>query len=76
MCLLLLCCPNSEWTPDSSAGDICALHVKDVLPTQFAVGMKEIECKVGRFESMSSSDLDKYLKKFVPQVVRVRWSNI
>jgi len=60
---------ESPCTDDSQPGDICSLQVADVLPTQFAVGMLEVQCKIGKYESLSPNELEKYLKSHLAPMV-------
>jgi len=71
----LLCCflvlfiislTNASLCSSSSAvGSICQISAYDVKPTQFAIGKLEASCKTGYLESLSSSDLQHFLSKFV-----------
>eukprot|EP01122_Echinamoeba_exundans_P011315 TRINITY_DN4451_c2_g1_i1.p1 TRINITY_DN4451_c2_g1~~TRINITY_DN4451_c2_g1_i1.p1 ORF type:complete len:282 (-),score=68.18 TRINITY_DN4451_c2_g1_i1:98-943(-) len=47
----------------TAPGTFCTIAVNDLRPTQFGVGMDEVDCKRQRFESMSLSDLEDYLLK-------------
>ena len=35
--------------PEAKRGELCKLRVKDLAPTQFAVGRAEVEVRAGRF---------------------------
>jgi len=71
--LSFLTLPIAADTRDCKKSDVpgyeCTLTVYDVLPTQFSVGMEEVECKKNMFESLSNSDLEKYLKDHTVPVV-------
>lgn len=45
-------------------------HVTELRPTQFALGMIEVESKVRRLEKMSSSEIDEYLHEHPVPVVK------
>lgn len=45
----------------SQVGDLCTLNPDQMRPSQFGIGAVEAVCKQGLFESMSSSELEKYL---------------
>jgi hypothetical protein len=48
----------------TTTGTFCTIAVNDLRPTQFGVGMDEVNCKKQRFESMTNSDLQNYLLKY------------
>lgn len=43
-----------------AGGDIFKCKIKDLRPTQLAVGMEEVREKENKFQKMSSNDLEKY----------------
>ncbi len=47
------------------AGEICKIHVDDLLPTQFAIGLIETQCKKGKIESKSKSELKEWLQEYI-----------
>ena len=59
---------------DARSGEFYKLRVKDLSPTQFAVGMAEVEVRAGRMRKKYKKDPDKlhdYLRvRPVPIVVR------
>jgi len=57
---------------DSQVGELCELQVRELKPTQFAVGEGEVKCKRGRIESMSKKKLKEWLEdqdRHVPVVI-------
>jgi len=64
-----------DWcTPEAKKGDLCKVRVKDLAPTQFAVGKAEVEVRAGRMRKKHKHDphkLHDYLRvRPVPVVVR------
>jgi hypothetical protein len=49
----------------SPAGTICKIEASKLRPTQFGIGMQEVDCKKQKFEGMSPSHLQDWLAKFV-----------
>ena len=74
--LLLLWLPAilcvSSCSHSVNAGTVCTVSYDDVRPTQFGVGLSEVDCKRGRLESMSKSELAAFLaqsKNYFPTIV-------
>ena len=70
-----LCDSEFPWCPtDARAGDFYKLRVKDLSPTQFAVGKAEVAVRTGRMRKKFTKDpglLHDYLRvRPVPVVVR------
>jgi len=56
---------------DTKIGDLCTINVRELHPTQFAVGMDEVWCRKKDLESMDQNELNDYLansKRRVPIV--------
>jgi len=61
----------SDCSSSSKVGDICTVAAADLIPTQFALGYAEVECKTTLLNEMTSSEVVKYLsdpKRFIPIV--------
>ncbi len=54
---------------DSTGGDTCTVSVTDLYPTQLTYGSIEVERRSTKFSGLSSSELQKYLKKNTVPVV-------
>jgi hypothetical protein len=70
-----LCDSEFDWCPpDARSGDFYKLRVKDLSPTQFAVGRAEVAVRVGRMRKKFNKDpgkLHDYLRtRPVPVVIR------
>lgn len=57
----------SHCSATEKPGSLCLVPVKNFHPTQFAVGMAEVNCKTKRLNTMSSSELEEYLTKYVQE---------
>jgi len=51
-----------DCTMNSKKGEICTLHVDDLIPSQFGIGQSEVDCKVSLLNSLSKSKMEKYLE--------------
>ena len=59
-----------ECGSDTQTGDICSIPILDVHPTQFSVGMLEVNEKQAAVEHLSSDKLKRFLKKHtIPTVI-------
>jgi len=61
-----------ECKDDDKSGTVCTLKPENLKPTQFAFGSGEVDCKKSYLESMSKSDLEKYLsdeKRYVVVII-------
>ncbi len=70
-----ICDSEFAWHPsDARAGDFYKLRVKDLSPTQFAVGKAEIQVRAGRLRKKYRKDPDKlhdYLRtRPIPTVIK------
>ncbi len=54
----------------TASGEKCLIHIVEAHPTQFSVGMVEVEAKREKIEAMGEEKLSKFLKKHsVPAVI-------
>ncbi len=61
---------NDTCSGATTKGDVCAIQILQVHPTQFSVGMIEVNEKKSEIEGMSEKKLKKFLKKHtIPTVV-------
>jgi hypothetical protein len=63
-------------TVHTPVGTVCKIEASVLRPTQFGIGIQEVNCKKHRFEQMSPSKLQDFLSKFVKPFLARTFSSL